>query len=130
MPELHIVGVDLAKRVFQVHGACNEGYVLFRKKLTRTQFAKFLTELPPCILAMEACSSAHHWGRRAEALGHEVRLIPALYVKPFAKRHKNDAIDAEAITEAAIRPSMKFVAVKTTDQQAQAVIFRSRELLL
>jgi transposase len=130
MSELHIVGVDLAKRVFQVHGACNSGYVKFRKKLTRSQFEKFLAELPPCIIAMEACSTAHYWGRLAESVGHEVRLIPAIYVKPFAKRHKSDVIDAEAIAEAAIRPSMRFVAVKSTDQQAQAVIFRSRELLL
>lgn len=99
-------------------------------KLTRVQFAKFLTELPNCIVAMEACASAHHWGREAEALGLTVRLVPAIYVKPFVRRQKNDAADAEAIAEAALRPSMRFFAVKTEAQQAQAVVFRSRELLV
>jgi transposase len=130
MKELHIVGVDLAKRVFQVHGADKDGHVLFRKKLSRPQFARFLTELPACILAMEACSTAHHWGREAEGLGLKVRLVPPNYVKPFVKRHKNDAVDAEAIVEAALRPSMSFVAVKSKEQQAQAVVFRSRDLYL
>ncbi len=130
MVELHIVGIDLAKRVFQVHGADVSGGVLFRKKLSRIQFAKFITELPPCILAMEACASAHHWGREAALDGHTVRLIPPIYVKPFVKRHKSDAIDAEAIVEAALRPSMRFVSVKTKEQQAQAVVFRTRELFV
>ena len=89
-----------------------------------------LTELPPCIVAMEACGSAHFWGRVAQAAGHEVRLIPALYVKPFVKRHKSDAIDAEAIVEAAFRPSMRTVAVKDEDQQAQAMLFRTREMFV
>lgn len=89
-----------------------------------------LEDLPPCIVAMEACGSAHHWGRIAQAAGHEVRLIPALYVKPFVKRHKNDALDAEAIAEAASRPSMRTVAVKDVDQQAQAMLFRTREMFV
>lgn len=89
-----------------------------------------LSELPPCIVAMEACGSAHHWGRVAQAAGHEVRLIPALYVKPFVKRHKNDAIDAEAIVEAASRPSMRTVAVKDENQQAHAMLFRTREMFV
>ena len=127
---LHIVGVDLAKRTFAVHGADSSGYALFRLKLTRAQFVKFLAELPSCILAMEACASAHHWGREAERLGLSVRLIPPVYVKPFARRQKNDAIDAQAIVEAAMRPTMSVVAVKTAEQQAQAVVFRSRDLLV
>lgn len=105
MEELHIVGVDLAKRVFQVHGADKSGQVLFRKKLSRPQFQKFLASMPICVVAMEACSTAHHWGREAESLGHTVRLIPPGYVKPFVKRHKNDAVDAEAIVEGAMPES-------------------------
>jgi len=130
MDELHIIGVDLAKHDFQVHGSDKSGRVLFRKKLYRPQFSKFLTEVPVCIIAMEACSTAHHWGREAQALGFKVLLVPPLYVKPFVKRHKNDEVDAEAIVEAALRPSMSFVAVKTKKQQAQAVIFRTRDLYL
>ncbi|SHH80845.1 IS110 family transposase [Marivita hallyeonensis] len=130
MSKLHILGVDLAKRTFAACGTCNKGCVIFRKKLTRSQFQKMLSDLPPCIVAMEACSSAHHWGRMARAAGHDVRLIPPLYVKPFVKRHKNDAIDAEAIAEAASRPSIRTVAVKDEDQQAQAVLFRTRELFV
>lgn len=130
MEELHIIGVDLAKRVFQVHGSDRAGHALFRKKLSRPQFKKFLSEVPTCTVAMEACATAHHWGREAERVGHKVRLIPPNYVKPFVKRHKNDAVDAEAIVEAALRPTMSFVAVKTKEQQAQAVMFRSRDLYL
>lgn len=111
MENIHILGVDLAKRTFAICGADNQGYVKLRQKLTRPQFQNVLSELPPCIIAMEACGSAHHWGRVAQAAGHEVRLVPALYVKPFVKRHKNDALDAEAIAEAASRPSMRTVAV-------------------
>lgn len=130
MEELHIIGVDLAKRVFQVHGSDRAGHVLFRKKLTRPQFTKFLREIPNCTIVMEACATSHHWGREAEEAGHIVRLIPPNYVKPFVKRHKNDAVDAEAIVQAALRPSMSFVEVKTTEQQAQAVMFRTRDLYL
>ena len=127
MTKLFIVGVDLAKRVFQVHGVASTGEVLLRKKLSRAQFARFLAEIPRCIVAMEACASAHYWGREAHSAGHEVRLVPAAYVKPFVKRHKSDAVDAEAISEAALRPSMRFVPVKTPEQQAQAMLFRTRE---
>lgn len=130
MSDLHIIGVDLGKRVFHVHGADLAGNVLFRKKLTRPQIEAFLTELPPCIVAMEACGSAHHWGRLANRLGHTARLIPVQHVKPFVKRHKNDTIDAAAITMAAMHPSTHFVAVKSTDQQGQAMLFRTRELFL
>lgn len=130
MSELHIIWVDLAKRVFHVHGADTTGHVLFRQKLTRPQFGAFLTELPACIVSMEACGSAHHWVRTARSLGHEVRLIPVQHVKPFVKRRKNDAIDAAAIVTAAMHPSTHFVAVKTEKQQAHAMLFRSRELFL
>lgn len=128
MSELFMIGVDLAKRVFQLHGITRDGAVLFRKKLTRPQFEKFLNETSCCMIVFEACASAHHWGRTAINLGHEVRLIAPAHVKPFVKRHKSDVIDAEAITEAAMRPSMRFVAVKTEQQQIQAVAFRTREL--
>ena len=97
MDEVSIVGIDLAKRVFQVHGAAADGRVLFRKKLSRPQFAKVMASLPPCKVVMEACGSAHYWGREFSRLGHDVRLIPPVYVKPFVKRHKNDAADAEAV---------------------------------
>lgn len=130
MSEVFIIGVDLAKRVFQIHSADAVGKVICRKKLSRPQFAKFLNEQPNCIVAMEACASAHHWGREALAAGHDVRLVPARYVKPFVKRHKSDVVDAEAITEAAMRPSMRFVPVKTPEQQAQAMLFRTRELFV
>jgi transposase len=100
MEELHIIGVDLAKRVFQVHGSDKVEHVLFRKKPTRPQFRSFLCEIPNCTVAMEACSTAHHWGRQAKEAGHIVRLISPNYVKPFVKRHKNDAVGAEAIIEA------------------------------
>ena len=130
MTDVHIVGVDLAKRVFQVHGGDATGRTLFNKKLSRAQFQKFIEDLPTCIVAMEACGSSHHWGRFAMSFGHEVRLVPASYVKPFVKRHKNDAADAEAIGEAATRPSMRFVAVKTQDQQSEAMLFRTRELFV
>jgi hypothetical protein len=112
MNEVTIVGVDLAKRVFQVHGAAADGAVVFRKKLTRTQFLAFLGKLPACTVAMEACATSHFWGREIAKLGHAVRLIPPIYVKPFVKRQKNDAADAEAIAEAAMRPTMRFVAVR------------------
>jgi len=105
-------------------------YVNLRQKLTRPQFQKVLAELRTCIVAMDACGSAHHWGRVAQAAGHEVRLIPALYFKPFVKRHKNDARDAEAIAEAASRPSMRTVAVKDEEQQAQAMLSRTREMFV
>ncbi len=125
-----IIGVDLAKNVFQVHGAAADGSVLFRKKLSRLQFARFMAEQPPCRVAMEACASAHHWAREMSHYGHEVRLIAPHYVKPFLKRQKNDAADAEAIVEAALRPTMRFVEPKTEAQQARAVAFRTREQLV
>lgn len=130
MDEVAIVGVDLAKQVFQVHGAAADGRVLFRKKLSRPQFTKFIASLPPCVVAMEACGTAHYWGRELAGLGHEVRLIAPIYVKPYVKRQKNDIADAAAIAEAAQRPTMRTVAVKTAEQQARAMLFRTRELLV
>jgi len=120
----------LAKNVFQLHGASADGAVLFRKKLSRPQFARFMSEQPPCIVAMEACAGAHHWAREMTRHGHQVRLIAPHYVNPFVKRQKNDVADAEAIVEAALRPTMRFVEPKTADQQARAVVFRTREQLL
>ena len=130
MPQVAIIGVDLAKRVFQLHGAAADGSVLFRKKLTRERFLSFLASQPLCVVAMEACATAHGWGREIERVGHMVRLIPPIYVKPFVKRQKNDAADAEAIVEAASRPTMRFVAVKSEAQQARAMLFRTRDLLV
>ena len=130
MKEASIIGLDLSKRSFQAHGALADGSVAFRKKLTREKVLGFLAEQPRCTVAMEACGSAHHWGRAIRDAGHEVRLIPPAYVKPFVKRQKNDAADAEAIAEAASRPTMRFVAVKTEEQQARAMLFRTRDLLV
>ncbi|UWR39491.1 IS110 family transposase [Sulfitobacter sp. W074] len=130
MSTLVIVGLDLAKNVFQAHGADASGKVLFRKKLRRGQVLEFFNELPACVIAMEACGGAHFWGREIGKLGHEVRLIPPSYVKPFVKRQKNDAADAEAICEAAVRPTMRFVSVKSEETQGAAMVFRVRELLI
>jgi transposase len=130
MSEISIVGLDLAKTVFQVHGADEGGAVVLRKRLRREQLLGFFSTLPRCVVAMEACASAHHWAREIGALGHGVRLIPPAYVKPFVKRQKNDAADAEAICEAAQRPTMRFVQPKSAEAQAAAVVFRTRDLLV
>jgi transposase len=130
MSEVSIIGLDLAKNVFQAHGADDSGTVIFRKKLRRDQVLKFFADQPACTVAMEACASSHHWGREIAKLGHGIRLIAPAYVKPFVKRQKNDAADAEAICEAAQRPTMRFVAVKTEEQQAAAIVFRARDLLV
>jgi transposase len=130
MEQVTTIGLDIAKHVFQVHGADAAGHVVFRKRVTRPKLLGFLAAQPPCIVAMEACAGAHYWARQIGKLGHEVRLIPPAYVKPFVKRQKNDAADAEAICEAAQRPSMRFVPVKTEEQQANAIVFRARDLLV
>lgn len=127
MEEVTIIGVDLAKNVFQLHGAAADGVTVFRKKLSRAQFMKFMSAQSPCRVVMEACSGAHHWARQMSLFGHDVRLIAPCYVKPFVKRQKNDAADAEAIVEAAQRPNMRFVEPKSKDQQARAILFRTRE---
>ena len=113
-----MIGVDLAKSVFQVHGASMTGQVKFRKKLSRPQFRKFMADHPPCVVVLEACGGAHYWARQMAKFGHEVKLIAPQYVKPFVKRQKNDAVDAEAIVIAAQRPEMRFVEPKTEEQQA------------
>ena len=130
MGDLITVGLDIAKTSFQAHGADASGAVVFRKTLTRGRLLAFFAAQPPCMVAMEACSGAHHWGRELARLGHEVRLIPPAYVKPFVKRQKNDAADAEAICEAAQRPTMRFTPVKDEAQQASGVVFRARDLLV
>ena len=130
MEDVGIVGLDLAKRVFQVRGADLDGRGVCRKKLSRCQLLAFFARLPPCIVAMEACATAHFWAREIAALGHDVRLVPPAYVKPFVKRQKNDAADAEAIAEAASRPTMRFVEPKTPKQQARAMVFRTRDLFV
>jgi transposase len=128
MREVSTIGLDLAKSVFQVHGADASGAVLFRKKLRRHQVLTFLAGQPPCTMAMEACGSSHHWAHEIGRLGHTVRLIPPAYVKPFVKRQKNDAADAEAICEAAQRPTMRVVVRKSEQAQAAALVFRVRDL--
>ena len=130
MDEVSIIGIDLAKRSFQLHGAGAAGSVVFRRKVSREKLVPVLASQGRCVVAMEACASAHYWGREITKLGHEVRLIPPTYVKPFVKRHKNDAADAEAICEAAQRPGMRFVAVKGEAQQARAMRFHTRDLLV
>lgn len=130
MSEVTTIGLDLAKNVFQVHGADETGRALIRKQLRRGQVLEFLGRQSHCIVAMEACSGAHFWGREIAKLGHEVRLIPPAYVKPFLKRQKNDMADAEAICEAAQRPTMRFVAVKSEETQGAGAVFRVRELLI
>ena len=130
MSEASTIGLDLAKRVFQAHGADASGKVVFRKRLRREQVLTFFTGRPACVVAMEACSSAHYWASAIGELGHTVRLIPPAYVKPFVKRQKNDTTDAEAICEAAQRPTMRFVPVKSQTAQANAVVFRARDLLV
>lgn len=130
MSEIITVGLDLAKNVFQAHVADASGKAVLRKKLRRDQVLAFFGHLQPCAVAMEACGGAHFWGREIGKLGHEVRLIPPAYVKPFVKRQKNDAADAEAICEAVQRPTMRFVAVTSEETQGAAMVFRIRELLI
>lgn len=127
MTQVHILGIDLAKRSFQVCGTDRGGAVLFNRVLSRARLQQFLREQSPCIVAMEACATSHFWGRFARSHGHDVRLIPPIYVKPFVKRQKNDAADAAAIAEAALRPNMHYVAVKSAEHQARAVAFRTHQ---
>jgi transposase len=130
MRKITTVGLDLAKSVFQVHGADHEGQPVVRRKLRRKQVLEFFADLSPCLVGLEACGSAHHWARELQALGHEVRLIPPQYVRPFVKTNKNDASDAEAICEALMRPTMRFAAVKSAEQQSVLLLHRARELLV
>jgi len=130
MGEVITIGLDIAKSVFQVHGVDGAGAVVIRKRVSRAKVLTFFADLPPCVIGIEACPSAHHWGRELEALGHTVRLMPPSYVKAYLKRSKNDANDAEAICEAVTRPSMRFVALKTKAQQAALMLHRTRQVLV
>ena len=124
------LGIDIAKSVFQLHGVDADGTIVMQKKLRRGAVLDVLGKLTPCLIGMEACATSHHWAREIAALGHDVRLIPPAYVKPYVKRQKNDAADAEAICEAVTRPNMRFVPVKTEEQQGVLVLHRSRDLLM
>ena len=130
MSEVTTIGLDLAKYVFQVHGVDVSGAVVLRKQLRRGQVVAFFAALPRCLVGLEACATAHYWARELQAVGHEVRLMPAQYVKAYVKRNKNDAADAAAICEAVSRPSMRFVAIKTAEQQAALLLHRGRERLV
>ena len=128
--EITTVGLDLAKNVFQVHAIGSTGGVVVRRSLRRAQVIPFFSKLPPCLIGMEACGTSHHWARELVGLGHEVRLMPPAYVKPYVKRGKTDAGDAEAICEAVTRPTMRFVPIKSVEQQAALGLHRTRDLLV
>ena len=130
MDEISIIGLDIAKNVFQVHGVDDKGQVAVRRQLRRRQVLKYFAKLSPCLIGIEACATAHHWSRELQQLGHEVRLMPARYVKPYVKRNKNDAADAEAICEAVTRPTMRFVPIKTVEQQSVLMVHRTRQLFV
>jgi transposase len=130
MRTITTIGFDIAKSVFQVHCVDAEGKVILRRQLKRRYVLAFFQKLPPCLVGIEACASAHHWSRELQALGHTVRLMPPAYVKPYVKRHKNDATDAEAICEAVTRPNMRFVATKTPEQQSCLTLHRTRHLFI
>ena len=124
------IGLDIAKSVFQVHGVDMDGNVIFRRQIKHRHVLGFFQKVPPCLVGIEACASSHHWSRELQALGHTVRLIPPAYVKPYVKRQKNDARDAEAICEAVTRPNMRFVATKTAEQQSCLTLHRTRHLFI
>ena len=124
------IGLDIAKSVFQVHGIDAQGKVVIRRQLRRRYVLAFFEKLPPCLVGIEACASSHHWSRELQALGHTVRLMPAAYVKPYVKRQKNDATDAEAICEAVTRANMRFVKTKTAEQQSYLMLHRTRHLFI
>jgi transposase len=130
MQAITTIGLDIAKSVFQVHGVDAKGHVVIRRQLKRRYVLAFFEKVAPCLIGIEACASAHHWSRQLQALGHTVRLMPPAYVKPYVKRQKNDATDAEAICEAVARPNMRFVPTKTLEQQGGLVLHRTRHLLM
>lgn len=130
MGQVVTIGLDIAKSVFQVHGIDAEGGVVIRQKLTRARLLKFFGKLAPCLVGIEACGTSHHWARELIGLGHDVRLMPPSYVKPYVKRQKNDMADAEAICEAVTRPTMRFVPVKSPEQQSIMVLHRTRSILI
>ena len=130
MQTITTIGLDIAKSVFQVHGVDADGNVIIRRQLKRRYVLAFFEKLPPCLVGIEACASSHHWSRELQALGHTVRLMPPAYVKPYVKRQKNDATDAEAICEAVTRANMRFVATKTPEQQSCLTLHRTRHLFI
>ena len=130
MQAVTTIGFDIAKSVFQVHGVDLQGRVIIRRQLKRRQVLTFFRKLPPCLVGIEACASSHYWSRELQKLGHTVRLMPPAYVKPYVKRQKNDATDAEAICEAVTRPNMRFVATKTPEQQSCLMLHRTRHLFV
>jgi transposase len=130
MGEVSTIGFDIAKSVFQIHGVDAGGAVVIRKRVSRKKVLEFFSDLPPCLVGIEACPTAHHWSRELQGLGHTVRLMPPSYVKAYLKRGKNDANDAAAICEAVQRPTMRFVPIKTRDQQAALMLHRTRQLLV
>ena len=130
MQTITTIGLDIAKSVFQVHGVDAGGQVIVRRQLKRRYVLTFFQKLSPCLVGIEACASSHHWSRELQALGHTVRLIPPAYVKPYVKRQKNDAADAEAICEAVTRVNMRFVPTKTPEQQSGLVLHRARHLFI
>ena len=130
MQAVTTIGLDIAKSVFQVHGVDVQGKVIIRRQLKRRHVLALFRKLPPCLVGMEACASSHHWSRELQVLGHTVRLMPPAYVKPYVKRQKNDATDAEAICEAVTRPNMRFVATKTPEQQSCLMLHRTRHLFI
>src|SRR5712692_7682760 len=130
MQTITTIGLDIAKSVFQVHGVDAAGEVVIRRQLKRRSVLAFFQKLPPCLVGIEACASSHHWSRELQALGHTVRLMPPANVKPYVKRHKNDAADAEAICEAVTRANMRFVATKTAEQQSCLTLHRARHLFI
>src|ERR1700682_4994834 len=130
MGEVSTIGLDIAKSVFQIHGVDVDGAVVIRKQVSRVKVLQFFAALPPCLVGIEACPTAHHWSRKLQVLGHTVRLMPPSYVKAYLKRSKNDANDAAAICEAVTRPSMRFVPIKTKEQQAALMLHRHRQLLV
>ncbi len=130
MSEVTTIGLDLAKSVFQVHGVDASGKPVIRRQLKRSQVLAFFRKLPPCLVGMEACATSHYWAREIAKLGHEVRMMPARYVKAYVKRNKNDAADAEAICEAVTRPTMRFVPIKTPEQQSVLMLHRTRHLFV
>ena len=128
--EITTIGLDLAKNVFQVHGINSAGKVVVKKTLRRSQMRGFFERIDPCLVGIEACGTSHHWAREITRLGHEVRLMPPAYVKPYVKRGKTDASDAEAICEAVTRPTMRYVAIKSPEQQAALALHRTRDLFV
>jgi transposase len=130
MQSVRTIGLDIAKSIFQVHGVDAHGKVVVRRQLKRRYLLAFFKKLPPCLVGIEACATAHYWSRELQALGHTVRLMPAAYVKPYLKRQKNDASDAEAICEAVGRPNMRFVETKTAEQQSCLMLHRTRHLFV